>query len=162
MKLRLPSKAKLAWYLVLALGAGAGLTFYFSDRTPPELVSFELSSQSVIVSDPAPQFEFTGRITDERGVTGAEMQCLRDGEIQLLVYIAMAGGDRNRVSFGEVSGSFGWAGRWSGTSYDLSFEGLGKLPPDIESGSCDWYAKLSDIVGNASFVDTGVSLSIDN
>ncbi len=162
MKLRLPSKAKLAWYLALALGAGAGLTFYFSDRTPPELVSFELSSQRVRVSDPAPQFEFTGRITDERGVTGAEMQCLQDGDIKLLVYVAMAGGDRNRVSFGEVSGSFGWAGRWSGTSYDLSFEGLGKLPPDIEAGSCDWHAKLRDIVGNESFVDTGVSLSIEN
>jgi len=156
------SKSKLAWYLVLATLAGAGLTFFFSDRTPPKIELFELTSQIVSSSDPAPQFEFTGRITDERGVTSAEMQCLQDGEIKLLIYIAMAGGDRNRVSFGEVSGSFGWAGRWRGTSYDLSFEGLGKLPPDIQTGSCDWYAKLGDIVGNEAFIDAGVSLRIDN
>lgn len=162
MKNRLPSKRKVVQYTAISLGLGLAAGFYFSDRTPPELLSFNLSSENVRVLDPAPQLEFTGRITDERGVTGAEMQCLQDGDIKLLIYIAMAGGDRNRVSFGEVSGSFGWAGRWSGTSYDLSFEGLGKLPQDIEAGSCDWYAKLSDIVGNESFIDTGVSLRIDN
>ena len=160
MKFRLPSKPKLTGYLALALVAAGGLAFYFSDRTPPELVSFELTSQSVRVSDPAPQFEFFGRLTDQRGITGAEMRCVDGGEIKLLVYIAMSGGDRNRVSFGEVSGSFGWAGRWGGTSYDLSFEGLGKLPPEIGPTNCRWFAKVSDIVGNQALIDTGVTLEI--
>lgn len=156
------TKPKLIRNLFLVLLLGAGLTFYFSDRTPPELSSFELSRQSVKTSDPAPQFEFSGRLTDERGVTRAELQCLEDGEIKLLIYIAMAGADRNRVSFGEVSGSFGWAGRWSGTAYDLEFEGLGKLPPQIAPISCQWHAKLRDLVGNEALFDTGLTLSVEN
>lgn len=160
MRLRLPSRRKLFRYGATVLIALLAVGFFFSDRDPPELLSFELNRTSVSVQDPAPQLSFTGRITDVRGVTGAELQCRSDDQTRLLIYIAMAGGDRNRVSFGEVSGSFGWAGRWSGTSYDLSFEGLGKLPPDIKPTSCRWFAKLSDIVGNEALIDTGVTLEI--
>lgn len=114
------------------------------------------------VQDPAPQFEFSGQLSDSRGVTNAEFQCVEDGEIKLLIYLAMAGSDRNRVSFGQISGSFGWAGRWSGTSYDLSFEGLATLPPNLEATNCKWFAKLGDILGNQNYVDTGLTLVVNS
>lgn len=162
MKNRLPSKRQVIQFLAITSVLGLAAGFYFSDRDPPELTEFEISRTQESLDGPEPQFEFSGRITDVRGVTEAQLQCLEGDQIRLLSFIAMAGGDRNRVSFGEVSGSFGWAGRWSGTSYDLRFEGLGKLPPGLEDINCTWHAKLRDIVGNQSFIDTGVSLSTEN
>ena len=162
MRFKLPSKPRLITYGVFATVALIAGSLFFDDSLPPKLDGFSLSETGVSINDPAPQFSFEGRITDDRGVTGAEFQCLEDGEARLLIYLAMAGSDRNRVSFGKLSGSFGWAGRWFGTAYDLSFEGNATLPPSLEAMNCQWHARVRDILGNESFIDTGVSLSIKN
>lgn len=160
MKSQLPSARKLTWYFAIVAAIALAAGFYFSDTNPPELLGFEIDKSTVSASDPSPQLSFSGQITDVRGITSAELHCMAGDQTRLLIYIAMAGGDRNRVSFGEVSGSFGWAGRWSGTAYDLEFEGLGILPPSIEPTECSWHARLGDIIGNEAVFDTGVKLQI--
>jgi len=159
--IRLPSKPKIFGYVALTLAGAIAAGFYFNDFSAPRLDNFSTSKQVVSVKDPAPQFEFSGQLSDARGVTNAEFQCVEDGETRLLIYLAMAGSDRNRVSFGQVSGSFGWAGRWFGTSYDLRFEGLANLPPNLETTHCEWFAKLGDILGNETYVDTGLTLVVN-
>ena len=136
-----------------------GSIWFFSDKDSPELTGFELSAQAVSISQDG-KFEFAGSFTDARGVTEAQFECVENGEPKLIIFLAMQGNDRNRVSFGKISGSSTWTGRWSGTSYDVQFEGLAPLSASFDPTSCNWYARLGDIVGNRVFQDTGVSLRL--
>ena len=136
-----------------------GSIWFFSDKDSPELTGFELSAQAVSISQDG-KFEFAGSFTDARGVTEAQFECVENGEPKLIIVLAMQGNDRNRVSFGKISGSSTWTGRWSGTSYDLQFEGLAPLSDSFDPTSCSWYARLGDIVGNRVFQDTGLSLRL--
>lgn len=136
-----------------------GSIWFFSDKDAPELTSFELSAQAVSISQDG-QFEFSGSFTDARGVTAAQFECVENGEPKLLIFLAMQGNDRNRVSFGKISGSASWTGRWTGTAYDVQFEGIAPLSESFDPTSCSWYASLGDIVGNRVYQATEVSLEL--
>lgn len=161
MAIKLPSKPKLALYGVLTIAAVIATTWFFSERDAPTLNSFEISPQSVSISKEG-LFSFAGSIADSRGVTEAQFECVEDGDAKLIIFIAMQGNDRNRVSFGRISGTANWSGRWSGTAYEFDFEGLAQLSSSFEPTACNWHARLGDIIGNRSYFDTGVKLELAN
>jgi hypothetical protein len=138
-----PSRKSILKFGAVALVGGLAFFFYTNDSTPPQLTDFSFAPSA---TDPA-TFEFSGRITDERGVSKAFFRCL-DGEAEKMVLdVAMSGSSRNQVSFGLISKSPHWAGNWKGTSYDLSFQGQTSLPEGFDS-SCIWQVELSDALGN--------------
>lgn len=159
MAIKLPSKPKLALYATLSIAGAIAVGWFFSEREAPELTSFEISAEKVSISQDQ-GFSFSGSMRDERGVTDAQFECVQDGESKFIIFVAMQGNDRNRVSFGRISGTSTWTGRWSGSAYDFEFEGIATLTETFEPANCTWYASLGDIIGNKTYFDTGVSLEI--
>lgn len=142
--------------LVAAAGAAA---WFFSESDAPQLSNFQLSRQLVSIEQDG-HFSFSGQITDERGLTDAQLECMDGDEMEFIIFIAVQGNDRNRVSFGRIEGSAEWAGRWSGNAYDLQFEGEAVLSETFQPAQCTWFARFKDIVGNRSYTDTGVELTV--
>lgn len=159
MRLTLPSKPKLVLYAVGTVIGIAAVSWFFSERQAPELTSFELSSNQVSISQDQ-VFSFTGSMRDERGITEAQLECVDNGEMRFIIFLAIQGNDRNRVSFGRIEGSANWTGRWGGNAYDLQFEGLAPLTETFEPANCSWFARVKDIVGNEAYYNTGVKLAV--
>ena len=128
--------------MAIATLSTAGFLLYTNDRVAPVVSEFSFAE-----SDAEPgRYKFSGRITDERGVSRAFFRCLEGEQEQLVLDVAMSGSNRNQVSFGLISKSPHWAGNWKGTSYDLRFQGqtlLTELAP-----TCQWQAELEDSLGN--------------
>ena len=142
MALPKPKPKTLIKYSVFsALGLGA-FFLYANDHEPPVLTGFSFEADSQEVGE----YVFSGAISDERGVAKAAFSCLDGDQIRMVIDVAMSGSNRNQVSFGLISKSPHWAGNWSGTSYELQFQGrtnLGERAP-----SCIWRAELKDSLGN--------------
>ena len=159
LQVTFPSKRKLAVYGLGTILGLSTLIWFFSDSTPPAVTNFALSGATVSIANDK-LFSFSGEMRDDRGITEAQFECVSDEKVEFIIFIAMQGNDRNRVSFGRISGTANWTGRWSGSSYALEFEGLAPLTETFEPTNCDWFARLSDIVGNETYFDTGARLKI--
>jgi hypothetical protein len=142
MRLR-PSRKTVLKYGSISVVAGIAFFLYTNDSAPPVLSDFSFAASA---SDPE-TFEFSGRITDERGVSKALFRCLDGQEEKMVLDVAMSGASRNQVSFGLISKSPHWAGNWKGTSYDLRFQGQTNLIEGLEP-SCNWQVELVDALGN--------------
>ena len=79
-----------------------------------------------------------------------------------MIHLAITGGNRNRVSFGFDETTYNWRGAWSGTRYDLSFGGVGNIPPETQDIDCAWHTHLVDELGNSSFEPLGQYLTINH
>lgn len=143
MKLQKPKLKTVLKFGTIATLSTIAFFLYTNDRNPPELSEFSFEASP---STPG-RYDFSGRITDERGVAKAAFRCLKDDVETMVLDVAMSGANRNQVSFGLISKSPHWAGNWKGTSYDLSFQGQTNLPTGFEP-DCMWQVALVDALGN--------------
>lgn len=143
MKIQKPNRKTVLKYLAIATVSTVGFALYTNDRTPPVLSDFSFSES---LTEPG-RYDFSGRITDERGTSKAFFRCLQENQELMVLDVAMSGSNRNQVSFGLISKSPHWAGNWKGTSYDLKFQGQTKLP-DGFAPDCSWQVELVDALGN--------------
>lgn len=142
MRLR-PSRKTVVKYGLISIAVAIAFFVYTNDSAPPKLANFSFAASP---SDPE-TFEFSGRITDERGVSKASFRCVSGESEKMVLDVAMSGASRNQVSFGLISKSPHWAGNWKGTSYDLTFQGQTKLPAGFEP-NCIWQVEMVDALGN--------------
>ncbi len=144
----LPSRKTVIRYTIISLILGAGFYFYTDDHDAPQLTGFAFEN-----TDKPTEYEYSGRLTDARGVSRAQFECLDQGEIKLVIVVAMTGADRNKTSFGILSKSPIWSGSWKGTSYELDFRGRAIFPSQTEPISCIWRGKLRDNLGNEAVIE---------
>ncbi len=144
----LPSRKTVIRYTIISLILGAGFYFYTDDHDAPQLTGFAFEN-----TDKSTEYEYSGRLTDARGVSRAQFECLDQGEIKLVIVVAMTGADRNKTSFGILSKSPIWSGSWKGTSYALDFGGRAIFPSQTEPISCIWRGKLRDNLGNEAVIE---------
>ncbi len=143
-----PEKRTVVKYTIISLVLGAGFYFYTDDHDAPQLTGFAFEN-----TDKPNEYEYSGRLTDARGVSRAEFECLDQGEIKLVIVVAMTGADRNKTSFGILSKSPIWSGSWKGTSYVLDFGGRAIFPSQTQPISCIWRGKLRDNLGNEAVIE---------
>lgn len=142
MRLR-ASRKTLLKYGAISIAVAIAFFVYTNDSAAPKLDNFSFAENP----SGSRTFEFSGRITDERGTSKAFFRCLQDNQELMVLDVAMSGSNRNQVSFGLISKSPHWAGNWKGTSYDLKFQGQTKLP-DGFAPDCSWQVELVDALGN--------------
>lgn len=147
-KLKIERKTLIRYAIFAAVATGLYL-LYTDDHEAPVLTgfSFEKSDESGL------NYEFSGAISDARGVSKAEFYCQDGGATKLVVVVAMSGADRNKTSFGILSRSPVWSGNWKGTSYDLDFSGRAIFPSDTPEINCQWQGILRDSLGNSRTVE---------
>lgn len=138
-----PKPKTLIKYSIFTILGLVGFFIYTDDQEPPVLSGFNFSANTL----EAGSYVFSGRISDERGVAKAAFSCLDGDEVRMVIDVAMSGSNRNQVSFGFISKSPHWAGNWSGTSYELEFQGRTKVPGTLPT--CTWQAELKDSLGNS-------------
>jgi hypothetical protein len=143
LKFQKPTRKTVLKYSVISVLSVAGFALYTNDHTPPVLTGFSFQANP----DEAGRYDFSGRITDERGTSKAYFRCMAEDKEQFVLNVAMSGSNRNQVSFGVISRSPHWAGNWKGTSYDLYFQGQTNLPVGSEP-NCQWQVELVDSLGN--------------
>lgn len=144
MKRFFPEKKTILKYSLISALLGIGLFIYTDDHDAPALGDFRFS-----VSDENPlRFEYSGRLSDDRGVASATFECISETKTELVIVVGMSGVNRNQTSFGILSRSPNWSGNWRGTSYDLTFQGRADFPDDQVDTDCTWIAKLRDNLGN--------------
>lgn len=135
-------------YALIGLAFGLALIFYTDDHDAPRLSDFKFEPS---LDNPA-RYEFSGRLTDARGVASATFECVSQASTKLVIVVSMSGSNRNQTSFGILSRSPNWSGNWRGTSYDLEFSGRADFPSNLEPIDCTWTAKLRDNLGNENLV----------
>ncbi len=117
---------------------------YTDDHEAPQLSGFKFEPSQ----EHASRFEYSGKLTDARGVASATLECISKTKTELVIVVGMSGVNRNQTSFGIMSRSPNWSGNWRGTSYDLTFQGRADFPNDQIDIDCAWIAKLRDNLGN--------------
>lgn len=143
MKFQKPARKTVLKYSAISILCIAGFALYTNDQAPPVLTDFSFQANAA----EAGRYDFSGRITDERGTSKAYFRCMAGDKEQFVLNVAMSGSNRNQVSFGVISRSPHWAGNWKGTSYDLYFQGQTNLPVGSEP-NCQWQVELVDSLGN--------------
>ena len=159
MRLTISKRSAIKWTAIIGVAALA-LWLYNNDSEAPKIEAISFSSESFELSGESAELEFSGRITDERGIKTAQLHCIEDSEVAALIHIAISGVNRHLVSFGLDGTSYNWSGNWDGNRYDLSFEARGKIPANAAPISCDWYSLLTDELGNESWQPLGYSLEV--
>ena len=161
MQFKISKRQIIKWSAISSVIIG-GLLFYTSDHEPPVLESVSFSAEELALGGEVGLLNFDGRVTDARGINTVQLHCVEDGETVLMIHLAITGGNRNRVSFGFDDTTYNWRGAWNGTRYDLSFGGVGRIPPETEAMACDWYSSLRDELGNSSWEPIGHSFQLVN
>lgn len=159
MKFKL-NRRKLFGYSALTAVIAGGLWLYNSDDQAPEISNVNFSRSSITLSSSDLSLAFSGRITDQRGVSLVELRCINDGETELMSYMVMSGSFRGSVSFGFEGSTYNWVSYWDGTRYDLTYDAVGRIPPNSKPLKCNWFANLADELGNQALVDLNQSLEI--
>ena len=147
-------------YGALFLAVWIGYLIYTMDRTAPELVNFSISTEVLDPANGIETFEYSGHIIDERSVSQAQFVCRSDQGDEFIIVIVTSGQDRYKVGFGKITSSPDWLGRWDGVKNEVRFEGIGRLPGQVDPLSCNWIAQLGDNLGNRTEFDTGYTLNI--
>lgn len=140
------------FYLIPAMVAGIGWLIYSSDEEPPLISEFSISPAIVEVGDSGALLNYSGSLSDSRGITQAHFLCRENGVATLQLYLGFNSIEANLVSFGVLPGSPTWQGTWQGNSQDLEFQGTGRIPAGFEGTSCSWSVELIDILGNSTEV----------
>lgn len=159
MKLQITKGRIIKWGLI-TVALGGAVAFYLNDHEAPVLESVSFSASELNLAGDTGYLEFSGRVTDSRGISTVQLQCIEDSQVKIMVHLALSGSFRNRVSFGLDETTYNWRGAWKGTRYDLSFKGVGNIPAGTPATNCQWHAKLEDELGNESFEPLGQSLTI--
>ena len=141
------------FYLVPALVAGIGWLIYSSDEEPPLISEFSISPATVEMDDTGALLNYSGSLSDSRGITQAHFLCKEDGEAKLQLYLGFNSIEANLVSFGVLPGSPTWQGTWEGNSQNLLFQGTGRIPAGFQGAKCSWSVELSDILGNSTKIE---------
>ena len=147
-------------YGIAALLAYVGFLIYSNDSEAPVLSDFSVSEPTYDATSGQAVINFSGQISDPKGIGSAEIHCIENGESDFFIYIELYGSSKYLVSFGQVSGSFSWLGSWDGSASDLTFKGKGKLPFSAEAATCNWESRLKDSLGNYEVLDLGLSTTI--
>ena len=159
MKLKFSKRQALKWGAI-GLVVSFGTFFYMSDHEAPELEEISFSTSRMTLDGQVGLLGFEGRVTDARGINTVQLHCMDRNQTRIMIHLAITGGNRNRVSFGLDDTTYNWRGSWSGTRYDLSFSGLGRIPIGTPELDCDWFASLKDELGNSSWEPIGPSFSL--
>jgi hypothetical protein len=146
-------------YLIAGIVIWVAIAIYTGESDAPALESFTVSREDI---DPAVDgsFEFSGVITDERGVSSATLDCLAGDKSEFVIVVATSGINKYRVAFGKTSSSPNWIGRWEGTKQRIEFEGAAEVPLDTKSLNCQWQVNLKDSLGNEITTPAGVVMTI--
>jgi hypothetical protein len=132
---------------------------YTGESDAPVMESFEVSSQDIDLAVDN-TFEFSGAITDERGISSATLDCLAGEKSEFVIVVATSGINKYRVAFGKTSSSPNWIGRWEGTRQRIEFEGAAEVPLETKSLNCQWQVNLKDSLGNEITTPAGVVMTI--
>lgn len=158
--LKRPFVRTILKYGALFLAVYIGYLVYTMDRNPPELVSFSISKSTLDPANGETTFEFSGEVTDERSVSLAEFYCASDKGDEFVLVNVLSGKDKYKVGFGKIKFSPDWSGSWDGNKLGIKFQGIGRLPKNVEPLSCNWRAELGDNLGNRQTIQLEKSLTI--
>jgi hypothetical protein len=161
MQFKISKRQLIKWSAISVVAIGAFI-IYTSDNDAPVLESVSFSRGEMFLDGEMGLMEFDGRVTDARGINSVQLHCIESGQTKIMIHLAITGANRNRVSFGLDETTYNWRGSWKGTRYDLSFGGIGRIPPDTQSIACDWYSSLRDELGNSSWEPIGLSFQLVN
>ncbi len=146
-------------YLIAGVVIWIAIAIYTGESDAPVLESFEATSQEIDLSVDN-TFEFSGLITDERGISSATLDCIAGEKSEFVIVVATSGINKHRVAFGKTSSSPNWIGRWEGTKQRIEFEGAAEVPLDTKSLDCQWQVNLKDSLGNEITTPLGVVMTI--
>ena len=146
-------------YLAIAGIAAIGFAIYFGERNPPVLESFAVESEVVELSIDG-RYEFSGLVSDERGVRSIELLCESETGTEFVILVPTTGMDKYKVAFGRLTASPDWIGHWEGNLNEVRFSGDGKIPLDTPSLECDWFVEVRDMVGNQMRSPVGQKLEV--
>jgi hypothetical protein len=146
-------------YLIAGVVIWLAIAIYTGETDAPTLESFAISNEEIDLSV-ANTFEFSGVITDERGISSATLDCLAGEKSEFVIVVATSGINKYRVAFGKTASSPNWIGRWEGTKQRIQFEGLADVPLDTQDLTCQWQANLKDSLGNEITTPAGVVMTI--
>lgn len=146
-------------YLAAGAVAWIAIAIYTGESDAPVLESFEISREDIDLSADN-SFDFSGVITDERGISSATLDCMANEESEFVIVVATSGINKYRVAFGKTASSPNWTGRWEGTKQRIKFEGSAEIPSDTENLNCEWQVNLKDSLGNEITTPTGVVMTV--
>jgi hypothetical protein len=146
-------------YLAAGLVIWIAIAIYTGESDAPVLESFEVSEREIDLAKDN-RFEFSGVISDERGIASATLDCMDGEKSEFVIVVATSGINKYRVAFGKTSSSPSWTGRWEGTKQQIRFEGLAEVPLDTQSLECQWQVNLRDSLGNEITTPAGVVMTI--
>ena len=146
-------------YLAAGIVIWIAIAIYTGESDAPVLESFDVSSKAIDLSKDN-TFEFSGVITDERGIANATLDCLSGEKSEFVIVVATSGINKYRVAFGKTSSSPNWIGRWEGTKQRIEFEGIAEVPVDTQDLKCEWQVNLADSLGNEITTPAGVVMTI--
>lgn len=158
---------KKAWvpsslrYLAISIAVAVGILIYAGEKNAPQMETFS-TSKTTVVLEKDPSFNFSGKITDERGIASAVLECVSQNRSEFVVVVATTGINKYHVSFGRTSSSPSWVGRWEGNRQEIKFEGTAQVPTDTSNLTCDWIAHLKDSLGNEITTPLGVVMTVRN
>ncbi|MEY3614460.1 MAG: hypothetical protein RL752_368 [Actinomycetota bacterium] len=146
-------------YGAISAVALLAIAFYAGEKNPPVLESFSVISETVDLSESG-RYEFSGVVTDERGVRSIELLCESETRTEFVILVPTTGSNKYKVSFGRLTASPDWIGHWEGNLNEIRFSGAGKIPLDTPSLTCDWQVKMRDMVGNEITTPAGVVMTV--
>jgi hypothetical protein len=146
-------------YLIAGVVLWIAIAIYTGESDAPVMESFGVSSQDIDLAVDN-TFEFSGAITDERGISSATLECMAGEKSEFVIVVATSGINKYRVAFGKTSSSPNWIGRWEGTRQRIEFEGAAEVPLDTKSLNCQWQVNLKDSLGNEITTPAGVVMTI--
>lgn len=146
-------------YLIAGVVLWIAIAMYTGESDAPVMESFEVSSQDIDLAVDN-TFEFSGAITDERGISSATLDCLAGEKSEFVIVVATSGINKYRVAFGKTSSSPNWIGRWEGTRQRIEFEGAAEVPLETKSLNCQWQVNLKDSLGNEITTPAGVVMTV--
>ncbi len=146
-------------YGAISAVALLAIAFYAGEKNPPVLESFSVIRETVDLSESG-RYEFSGVVTDERGVRSIELLCESEARTEFVILVPTTGMNKYKVSFGRLTASPDWIGHWEGNLNEIRFSGAGKIPLDTPSLTCDWQVKMRDMVGNEITTPAGVVMTV--
>ena len=146
-------------YLAAGIVIWIAIAIYTGESDAPVLESFEVSNSEIdLTKDDS--FEFSGVISDERGISNATLECIDGEKSEFVIVVATSGINKYRVAFGKTSSSPNWIGRWEGTKQRIEFEGIAEVPADTQDLQCEWQVNLVDSLGNEITTPAGVVMTV--
>jgi hypothetical protein len=146
-------------YLAAGLVIWIAIAIYTGESDAPVLESFDISRTEIDLAVDN-TFEFSGAITDERGIAKVTLDCMAGEKSEFVIVVATSGINKYRVAFGKTSSSPNWIGRWEGSRQRIEFEGIAEVPLDTQALTCEWQASLADSLGNEITTPVGVVMTV--